>query len=157
MRRKSSQCEPRFNPDVIVHSSGNNAAIVLSDVDIKSTCTQLSGCLWFNAGQVCIAPRRLYIPKEIFDQFVSELAAVSSTATEAWTAAIGPIQNKPQFERIMQSLADAESSGANFILGGKAACQKDALYAHPAIITNLPHESPLVQNETFGTAFGRRI
>lgn len=130
--------------------AGNNAAIILPDVDIKSTCDQLAGSLWFNAGQVCIAPRRLYIHQDIFEEFVQELATVSTEAAREWRSKIGPLQNKPHFEKIRTCLADAEASGEKFAIGGSVACDEGAMYVHPAIIVNPSPSSRLVQEETFG-------
>ncbi|KID86638.1 betaine aldehyde dehydrogenase 1 [Metarhizium guizhouense ARSEF 977] len=135
---------------ILKPSAGNNAAIILPDVDIKSTCDQLAGSLWFNAGQVCIAPRRLYIHQDIFEEFVQELATVSAEAAREWHSKIGPLQNKPQFEKIRILLADAEASGEKFAIGGSVACDEGAMYVHPAIIVNPSPSSRLVQEETFG-------
>ncbi|KAK9442130.1 succinate semialdehyde dehydrogenase [Metarhizium brunneum] len=135
---------------VTLETAGNNAAIILPDVDIKSTCDQLAGSLWFNAGQVCIAPRRLYIHQDIFEEFVQELATVSGEAAREWRSKIGPLQNKPHFEKIRTWLAEAEASGEKFAIGGSVACDEGAMYVHPAIIVNPSPSSRLVQEETFG-------
>ncbi|KAF5135132.1 putative aldehyde dehydrogenase FUS7 [Metarhizium anisopliae] len=79
-----------------------------------------------------------------------ELATVSAEAAREWRSKIGPLQNKPHFEKIRTWLAEAEASGEKFAIGGSVACDEGGMYVHPAIIVNPSPSSRLVQEETFG-------
>ena len=88
---------------VTLELGGNDAAIVLDDVDVKAVAPKLFASAFTNSGQVCIAVKRLYVPDALYDALCSELAALADAAVvgdglEEGTQ-FGPLQNRMQFER----------------------------------------------------------
>ena len=69
---------------------GNDAAIVLEDVDPKEVAPKIYAAAMVNAGQVCLAIKRLYVHDSIYDAVCDELgrarAGRRSSAT-AWSRA----------------------------------------------------------------------
>ncbi|KAF5579763.1 fusarin C cluster-oxidoreductase [Fusarium pseudocircinatum] len=130
---------------VTLETAGNNASIILPDVNIKAIIPQLAGGLWFNAGQVCIATRRMYIHQDIFEEVVAQLAEVSMDLASG----IEPIQNEMQLVRLKRALADANAAGYELLPLGKTEVA-EGFFIQPTIIKNPPPDAHVVQQENFG-------
>ncbi|RDA92472.1 hypothetical protein CP533_6460, partial [Ophiocordyceps camponoti-saundersi (nom. inval.)] len=133
---------------ITLETAGNNAAVILGDVDLESVCPRIAAGLWFNAGQVCIAPRRLYIYHDIFDDFVTRLASATADLTRDLTARIGPVQNHQQLRRLTEAL-NAAADDHDFVSGGPRK-QPDGLFLQPTICIKPPADSRLLREENFG-------
>jgi acyl-CoA reductase-like NAD-dependent aldehyde dehydrogenase len=102
---------------------GNDAAIVLDDVDPKSVAQKLFWGAFENTGQICSAIKRVYVPEKLYSPLVNELAEIAKSVKvgnglEAGTQ-LGPLNNKPQFERVKELVEDARKHGARIVTGGK--------------------------------------
>jgi len=101
---------------------GNDAAIVLDDVDVPEVAAKIFQGAMFNSGQVCLAIKRVYVPDALYEAMCSELAKLACAAVvgDGLDAAtqFGPIQNKQQFEKVQGFLDDAHAHG-KVIAGGK--------------------------------------
>jgi acyl-CoA reductase-like NAD-dependent aldehyde dehydrogenase len=85
---------------------GNDAAIVLRDIDPKEVSPKIYAAAMFNAGQACIAIKRLYVHDSLYDAVCDELgrlarATVVGDGLEQDTE-MGPIQNQAQFVGILR-------------------------------------------------------
>ncbi|KAM5359531.1 hypothetical protein ACJZ2D_014387 [Fusarium nematophilum] len=133
---------------ITLETAGNNAAIVLPDLEIKAIIPQIAGGLWFNAGQVCIATRRLYIHQDIFDEVVAQLAEATAETAKDLVSGVGPIQNEMQFEKLRRALADASQAGHQLLSSGQAEVG-EGFFIRPTIVKNPPPEANIVQQENF--------
>ena len=90
---------------------GNDAAIVLDDVNVPEVAAKIFNGAMFNSGQVCLAIKRVYVPEAMYDAMCAELAKLARAAVvgDGLDAAtqFGPIQNKQQFEKVQGFLEDA--------------------------------------------------
>jgi acyl-CoA reductase-like NAD-dependent aldehyde dehydrogenase len=107
--------------------------------------------LWFNAGQVCIATRRLYIHQDIFDEVVAQLAEATAATAKDLVSGVGPIQNEMQFEKLKQVLADAQAAGHQLLSPGQTE-MNEGFFIQPTIVKNPPPQADIVQQENFGTS-----
>jgi acyl-CoA reductase-like NAD-dependent aldehyde dehydrogenase len=107
--------------------------------------------LWFNAGQVCIATRRLYIHQDIFDEVVAQLAQATAATAKDLVSGVGPIQNEMQFEKLKQVLADAHAAGHQLLSPGKTE-MNEGFFIQPTIVVNPLPQADIVQQENFGTS-----
>ena len=86
---------------------GNDAAILLDDVDPAAIAEKIYAGAFDNCGQVCSAIKRLYVPESLHDEVVDALGARVAAAHVGDgmdpTSDIGPIQNKPQYDRVVIS------------------------------------------------------
>jgi acyl-CoA reductase-like NAD-dependent aldehyde dehydrogenase len=131
---------------------GNDAAIVLEDVDPKEVAPKLFAGAMFNAGQACIAIKRLYVHDSIYDAVCNELGklareTVVGDGLEQGTQ-MGPIQNKAQFERVKEFLEDARQNGK--IVAGGEALDRKGYFVQPTIVRDIPDTAKLVREEQFG-------
>ncbi len=132
---------------------GNDAAIVLPDVDLDAIAQKIFFGAFFNSAQICIATKRLYVHEDVYEGLRDRLAAIAlqtkvGDGSEQGTV-LGPIQNKRQYERVMNLLEDARDSGLTLIQG--AAIPDGGGYFVPVtIVDNPPEDSRVVQEEAFG-------
>ncbi|MGC4027984.1 MAG: aldehyde dehydrogenase family protein [Steroidobacteraceae bacterium] len=141
---------------VTLELGGNDAAIVLEDVDVAAVAKKLFFGATVNSGQVCMAIKRIYAHEKIHDALVAALAAEARSAKlgsglDAGTV-LGPIQNWRQFERVQELKADARRAGGTLHEGGPAP-QGSGYFVIPAVVTGLPETSRLVVEEQFGPVF----
>lgn len=134
---------------------GNDAAIVMPDVDVEQVAEKLFWAAFGNNGQICIATKRLYVHKDIYDAVAQALVDYAGkvkvgNGLEQGTD-IGPVQNRVQFERVKDLIADARASGLKFLTGGDVPEESGGGYFLPVtIVDNPPEESRVVQEEAFG-------
>ncbi|GAO55840.1 MULTISPECIES: aldehyde dehydrogenase family protein [unclassified Novosphingobium] len=131
---------------------GNDAAIVMPDVNVPETAEKLFWSAFTNSGQVCVATKRAYVHNDIYDAFRDELAklalAVPMGDGSQQGTALGPIQNKPQYDRVKGLLADCEANGYQLLQG--EAPEGDGLFVPVTLVDNPPEDSRIVQEEQFG-------
>jgi len=130
---------------------GNDAAIVLEDVDPKQAAPKIFAGAFQNNGQVCGALKRLYVHESIYDEMCSELAAIADKAAVGngleQGIELGPLQNKMQFEKIKEIIKDAQSHGT--LLNNPKVSQK-GYFVRPTIVRDIAEGSRLVDEEQFG-------
>jgi acyl-CoA reductase-like NAD-dependent aldehyde dehydrogenase len=137
---------------ITLELGGNDAAIVLDDVDPKAIAPKIFNGAMINAGQVCLAIKRVYAPASIYDELCSELAILARNAVVDdglnQGAQIGPVQNRMQFEKVCGFLEDAHASGT--VLAGGKPLDRDGYFIAPTIVSNIPDDARLVREEQFG-------
>jgi acyl-CoA reductase-like NAD-dependent aldehyde dehydrogenase len=140
---------------VTLELGGNDPAIVLDDADPTEVGKALFAGAFENNGQVCSAIKRVYVPEALHDAVVEVLVAEAKAAkvgdgTVEGTQ-LGPINNRPQFERVKELVADALSRGASAAAGGKA-MERPGYFFEPTILTGLSDGTRIVDEEQFGPA-----
>jgi acyl-CoA reductase-like NAD-dependent aldehyde dehydrogenase len=139
---------------VTLELGGNDAAIVLSDVDLASVAPKIFWGAMENSGQICSAIKRVYVPQEMYAPMLEMLGELAKgvkvgNGLEAGTQ-MGPINNRPQFERVTELVEDAKKHGAKIISGG--AVGKEGYFFAPTIVGNISDGVRLVDEEQFGPA-----
>jgi acyl-CoA reductase-like NAD-dependent aldehyde dehydrogenase len=138
---------------ITLELGGNDAAIVLPDVDVEAVAKELFWASFQNSAQFCVAAKRLYVHRDIYDQLSKALVDYASTVVvgdgSQQGTDLGPIQNKMQFEKLKDLLADARSSGLRFLLGGDIPDGK-GYFVPITLIDNPPEDSRVVVEEAFG-------
>ena len=137
---------------ITLELGGNDAAIVLDDVSAKDIAPKLFNGAMVNAGQVCLAIKRVYAPAAIYDELCSELALLAEAAVvddgTSQGVQIGPVQNRMQFDKLLGFLANAEENGT-IVAGGKP-LDRDGYFIAPTIVRDIPDDARLVREEQFG-------
>src|SRR3546814_19691097 len=78
-----------------------------------------------NNGQICVATKRMYVHRDIYEPLKDALVAYARTVkvgdgSEQGTQ-IGPINNAAQYARVLELIEDARDKGYTFLVGGEAA------------------------------------
>ena len=131
---------------------GNDAAIVLDDVNVKDVAPKIFFGAMVNTGQVCLAIKRVYAHESIYEELCTELAKLAEAAVvgnglDAGTQ-FGPLQNKTQYEKVKGFLADAKERGR--IIAGGTVPDGPGYYIKPTIVRDIPDDARLVREEQFG-------
>jgi acyl-CoA reductase-like NAD-dependent aldehyde dehydrogenase len=140
---------------VTLELGGNDAAIVLPDVDVADVAKKLFFAATVNSGQVCMAVKRIYAHVSIHDALVAALAAEARKARLGDgldpATTLGPIQNRRQFERVCELKDDARAHG-HLQEGGQVPAG-DGYFVSPTVVTGLAEADRLVAEEQFGPVF----
>jgi aldehyde dehydrogenase (NAD+) len=139
---------------ITLELGGNDAAIVLPDADVTKVAEKLFWASFYNAGQVCIAAKRIYIHEDIYDELSGAIAAYAKAVkvgdgAEQGTA-IGPIQNKPQYKRVLELIQDAKDKGYKFLAGGDHDPSIPGYFVPVTVLDNPPEDARIVAEEQFG-------
>jgi len=134
---------------------GNDAAIVLDDVSVDAVAEKLFWGAFQNCGQVCSAIKRVYVPEKLYSPLVDRLAELAAGVKvgEGFEDGVqmGPLNNRPQFERISELVEEAKKSGARVAAGGAPVGGKGYFY-RPTILADLAEGVRIVDEEQFGPA-----
>lgn len=138
---------------VTLELGGNDAAIVLPDVDVAAVAEKLFWAAFANTGQICIATKRMYVHKDIYEPLKAALVAYAETVkvgdgAEQGTQ-LGPVQNHHQYARVLDLIGDAKAKGYKFLIGGERS-DAPGYFVPISIIDNPPEDSRIVQEEQFG-------
>lgn len=138
---------------ITLELGGNDAAVVFDDVDIKAAAQKLFWAAFENSGQVCVAIKRLYVHEHIYEPLLEELIRIAkSTKVGDGLSAdteLGPLNNRPQFDRVTELCDDARRVGGRVRTGGKRVGMRGYFF-EPTIITDLTDDARLVAEEQFG-------
>ncbi|MEU9025578.1 aldehyde dehydrogenase family protein [Actinomadura sp. NPDC048394] len=134
---------------------GNDAAIVLDDADVDAVAEGLFWSAFANCGQICMAVKRVYAPAALHDDLVGALAerAAKAVVGDGMDPAtqIGPIANRPQYERVRGLVAEALAGGARAAVGG-APLDRPGFFFAPTVLAGAEAGMRIVDEEQFGPA-----
>jgi len=138
---------------ITLELGGNDPAIVLADVDPKKMAKEIFWAAFQNSAQFCVAAKRVYVHESIYDEFAKELVDYAATVKvgdgSQQGTDLGPIQNRMQYDKLKNLIADAKEKGLHFLSGGSFPEGKG--YFMPiTIIDNPPEDSRVVVEEAFG-------
>jgi len=140
---------------VTLELGGNDPAIVLGDVDLDAVAPKIFWGAFENSGQICSAIKRVYVPENMYAPMLEKLGALAKGVKvgDGLTAGteLGPINNKPQFERVSELVEDAKKHGANIVTGGHR-MSGDGYFFEPTIVGGISDGVRLVDEEQFGPA-----
>lgn len=137
---------------VTLELGGNDAALVLDDADIEKTARAVFDGAMINAGQVCLAVKRAYVPAALYDAFCEALARLARSTVvgegDRPGTQMGPLQNAAQYEKVKAYLADAHASGT--VIAGGEALDRPGYFIAPTIVRDIAPDARVVREEQFG-------
>lgn len=139
---------------VSLELGGKNAAIVMPDADFAAAVPGIVQAAFGNSGQVCTAPSRILVHKDILDEFSEALSAEVKKLTMGHgldeSTDIGPVVSKHHLESIQESLQNGLESGGQLLTGGSPLAGSDGFFLEPTVVTELDINAKMVQKEIFG-------
>ncbi|WP_164660234.1 aldehyde dehydrogenase family protein [Tropicibacter sp. Alg240-R139] len=156
--KKIYACGAETMKRMTLELGGNDAGIVLPDVDPKQIAEGLFWGAFINTGQTCAAMKRLYVHDDVYEDVCEELVKFArkmpvGNGTDE-DAILGPVQNLRQFEIVSALVADAAPKG-RVLMGGdvpRHSTRKSGYFYPPTIIADLDNGDRLVDEEQFGPA-----
>lgn len=132
---------------------GNDAAIVLSDADVEAIAPTLFWGAFANSAQFCLAIKRMYVHESIYDQLAAALIRMAQQTSmgpgDQPGVQLGPVQNRLQFARLKELLADSEANGYRILCGGKTT-DRPGYFFPVTLVDNPPDSARIVREEPFG-------
>jgi acyl-CoA reductase-like NAD-dependent aldehyde dehydrogenase len=131
---------------------GNDAAIVLDDADLKTVAPKIFAGAMANAGQVCLAIKRVYVHESQYDELCGELAKLADATIVddglKQGTQMGPLQNKMQYDKVRALIEETRHEG-NIIAGGTFP-EGPGYFIRPTIVRDIDDHAKLVREEQFG-------
>ena len=143
---------------VTLELGGNDPAIVLDDAAFdEAEIGRIAMATYMTTGQVCMALKRLYVPRKRFDEVVSglegflEKAVVGSGLDPNVT--MGPLHTQRQRDFVVELCSEARGAGVEVREFGEFACDPESgNYMRPALVLAPNNDLRIVTEEQFGPA-----
>ncbi|QAB18692.1 aldehyde dehydrogenase family protein [Leucobacter muris] len=132
---------------LIRENGGNDALIVDADVDPRWAAAQAAVGAFSNSGQICTAVERIFVHRDIADEFLAALTEEASDRTER--GVVAPLVDERMRETVHAHVADAVASGARVLTGGEL--PQGAGSRYPAtVLSDCAPSMRIFSEETFG-------
>ncbi len=136
---------------VALELGGNDAFIVLEDADLELAVTEAVNGRFFNAGQICCAPKRFFIHNSLYKDFcdmaierISEFKVGDPLSKDT---KIGTVISEEAAVEVERQIHLTAEQGGKIVLGGN---RKNA-FVEPTVIVDVPHEADIMHDmEVFG-------
>ena len=129
---------------------GNDPLIVLDDADLDAAVSATMAGSYLNAGQVCIAVKRIIIQDGVADDFVDSLVEQTKKLKVGNPldpkTDMGPLIDEYAALAVQSKVEDAVDGGAQLLCGGQ---RKGAFY-QPTVLDQVQPDMQVVWEETFG-------
>ncbi|MDN7132114.1 aldehyde dehydrogenase family protein [Halomonas sp. MC140] len=147
----------RLVPSVL-ELGGKSANIVFADAKLDEAVAGAQAAIFAAAGQSCVAGSRLLIERSVFEQVTTRLARaaeqieVGLPSEEA--TRMGPLQNRRQFDQVIQMIDAAVAAGARLLTGGKRPAslpdEAQGYFIAPTVLVDVTPDMEIAQQEVFG-------
>jgi len=133
---------------------GKSAQVVFADADLDAAANGVIAGVFAATGQTCLAGSRLLVERSVADALVDKIVARAATiklgdpkdpATE-----MGPVSNRPQYEKVLSHFASAREQGATVACGGEPAHDLGGFFVQPTVLTGVDPSMRAVAEEIFG-------
>jgi acyl-CoA reductase-like NAD-dependent aldehyde dehydrogenase len=133
---------------------GNDPAILLDDADFETMTPKIFNAAFANCGQICMAIKRVYVPERHYDEVCNKLAEMAKTYRVGDgfepDVQMGPLQNKMQYDKVLDLLEDTKRQPGVRILAGGHTLNQPGYFIAPTIVADINDNSRLVKEEQFG-------
>lgn len=135
---------------VSLELGGKNPVLIFDDVDLSKAVPLAARAAFENSGQICLCGSRIYVHKNIYDSFITEMAAYVSK-TYKLNETVGPVASALHYSKIRSYLLQAKEESADFRTGGIPHENPDKGYwIEPVVLGGLGPKSRVMQEEIFG-------
>ncbi|MFF5988779.1 aldehyde dehydrogenase family protein [Prauserella flavalba] len=141
---------------VSLELGGCDPFVLLEDADVPAAVRSLVGTRFYNAGQVCVAPKRLIVSERVADEAIEllsgKLARITPGPGLSETATMGPLHTEQGRTLLEDQVADAADRGATLVGGGRPDGEdvERGWFARPALVVDPPAGARVRTEETFG-------
>ena len=134
---------------------GNAPVLVFPDADIDQAINVICGVKFANAGQICVAPNRVFVHRSVLESFTRKAVEFARNANVGWDKTqdikTGPVINEKAWKRLKQLIDDAVAQGAKLLAGGdRPASLPKGYFLSPTILCDVTEEMEVYRSETFG-------
>ncbi|WP_053992808.1 aldehyde dehydrogenase family protein [Mangrovimonas sp. TPBH4] len=136
---------------VTLELGGKSPTIIDDTANLKLAAKRIAWGKFINNGQICLSPDYVLVKESVKDAFVEALqlqlkAFYSEDPKDS--PAYCRVVNRKHFDRLVAHLENAKKLQASFDIGGESKIED--CYIAPTVVSNLPDEASLLQEEIFG-------
>ena len=139
---------------VTLELGGKSPQIVFADADLDAAANGLVAGVFAATGQTCMAGSRLIVHADVHDALVEKVAARANAIKlgdpNDPETEMGPVANRPQYEKVIGYLEGAAAEGATFACGGEPDAERGGLFVKPTVVTGVGPDNTIVREEVFG-------
>ena len=137
----------------VLELGGSDAFIVMPSANFEGALSSAVKARTINAGQSCIAAKRLLIADELYDefldQFVDRMAALKVGDPMDPVTEIGPLATERILKGVNDQVQKSIATGAKLLTGGNR-IQRPGFFYEPTVLIDVPREAPVYREEVFG-------
>jgi aminomuconate-semialdehyde/2-hydroxymuconate-6-semialdehyde dehydrogenase len=135
---------------VSLELGGKGANLVFADADLDSAVSWSIRAIFSNAGQVCLAGSRLYVQRQVYDEFLARFVRASESLIagdpKAVDTQVGPLASQEHWNKVRSYVEGIPAEGGTMRTGGLG----EGWLIHPTVVTDLPATARLCREEIFG-------
>ena len=141
---------------VLQELGGKSPNIILPDADLDSAVRQGVQACFGNSGQGCTSPARLLVPQEALPRAIglAQAAAEAHVVGEPLKSGteLGPLANRPQFEKVQRLIQQGVTEGATVVTGGPGRPPEwtRGFYTRPTVFSGVQPNMTIAREEIFG-------
>lgn len=137
----------------VLELGGSDPSLVLADADLDQAADTLVLSRMINAGQSCIAAKRLIVEAPVYDAFIEKVktrmdALVVGNPREE-TTTIGPIARADLRDNLSRQVEATIEQGARCLMGGRPQAGPGYFFP-PTLLVDVTNDMVACQEETFG-------
>ncbi|MGW1212279.1 aldehyde dehydrogenase family protein [Streptomyces sp. NPDC002499] len=135
---------------VVLELGGQNAFVVLDDVDVEAAAAAGAWGSFLHQGQICMSARRHLVHHSIADAYTEALArhadALRIGDPHRSDAQIGPMIDRSQLTTVANAVEQAVAQGARLVTGGRPLPP----YYPPTVLADVTEQLDVFHTEVFG-------
>ncbi|WP_407562385.1 aldehyde dehydrogenase [Streptomyces sp. 184] len=135
---------------VSLELGGKGANVVFADADLDAAVSWSIKAIFSNAGQVCLAGSRLFVQREVYDEFLARFTAAAETLVTGDpkdpATQLGPLASAEHHAKVTSYLDSVRDDGGTVVTGGRG----DGWTVRPTVVTGAPPEARVCREEIFG-------
>ena len=135
---------------------GKSPNIVFADCpDLDRAVQAAVGSMFFNQGESCNAPSRLFVESSIHEEFIARAVALAPKYMPGdpldKATVMGAIVDQTQLNTVMGYIQSGQQQGAELLFGGRQArIDSGGFYVQPTIFSSVKPEMTIAREEIFG-------
>jgi acyl-CoA reductase-like NAD-dependent aldehyde dehydrogenase len=139
---------------------GKDPAYVRADAELQPTIESLVDGAFFNAGQSCCAIERIYVHRDVYDDFVEAFVQLTEQyrlgSPLDLETTLGPMVRSDAADNVRSQVDQAIAMGAKALIDVSRfpKARPNTPYVAPQVLTNVDHRMRIMTEETFGPAVG---
>ncbi len=135
---------------VSLELGGKGANIVFADAELDNAVHWASQAIFRNAGQVCLAGSRLFVQREVYDEFLHRFVAAAEALRmgdpKLPETEFGPLASEEHFRKVKSYVDGVDADGGKILTGGLG----HDWFVRPTIVVDAPPEARVCREEIFG-------
>ncbi|WVD66990.1 NAD-dependent succinate-semialdehyde dehydrogenase [Orbus sturtevantii] len=132
---------------------GSDPFIVLADADLDLAVQTAALGRLFNAGQVCVSPKRIIVLQSVADEFIEKAKSLYQNIVVGDpldpNTQLAPLNSEKAVQKVIKQVELAVTEGAKLVLGGKRLAREGA-FMQPTILTDIKPNMKAYSEEIFG-------